>query len=514
MSSTSQSPPSITLPNQLAFIGLALQFVKWNAHQLGFDEKKIHDIELATEETINNVIQNAFLPGENGSFSIISIPTLSGLKIIIKDQGIPFDPKKIPVYNPGKQSFNTPKPGLEWYLIHQFMDEVSFRNLGREGKEIHLTKFAVHPSNITQKNSSEEATVPPKKTVIPFPKNSVPFRARRAIPTDAIEIAKCAYDAYAYTYIYEQVYYPDRFGAMLKNGDIISAIAETKGKEPVIMAHNALVIDDPKEKIAEMGMTFTKSEYQNQGCGKKTGLLLIKEAIKKGLKGLWGTAVTTHIYSQKGIVSAGVKECAILLGYFPDNWKWKHFEQQNQRITAVLGFYNVPLTSMLSFKRPTLYLPEQHASMLANIYTNLNDKPRFTSPKEAEKVLPEQPTSFVIYDKKYEKKVKIEIEAYGPDVIEMIQATLQQLVIQKVELIYLHLNLRDPLTAVMTKEFEALGFFFAGIFPRPVSGDQLILQYLNNILIDYENIHIYSEFAQSLLAYIKDRDPIYNSLKK
>ncbi len=49
--------------------------------------------------------------------------------------------------------------------------------------------------------------------------------------------------------------------------------------------------------------------------------------------------------------------------------------------------------------------------------------------------------------------------------------------------------------------------------PGPVSGDKLILQYLNNALIDYDKLHIYSDFAKGLLAYIRARDPIKNAIE-
>ena len=63
------------------------------------------------------------------------------------------------------------------------------------------------------------------------------------------------------------------------------------------------------------------------------------------------------------------------------------------------------------------------------------------------------------------------------------------------------------------KCFEDLGFFFAGIIPRPVTGDILELQYLNNVRIDYDHAQVYSDFAKELLAYIRDRDPIHSVLE-
>jgi len=66
------------------------------------------------------------------------------------------------------------------------------------------------------------------------------------------------------------------------------------------------------------------------------------------------------------------------------------------------------------------------------------------------------------------------------------------------------LDLGDPLTATVTGRLEALGFFFAGIIPRPDGGDRLELQYLNNVLIDYDRIQLYSDdFLDLAVAHLE-----------
>jgi serine/threonine-protein kinase RsbW len=73
--------------------------------------------------------------------------------------------------------------------------------------------------------------------------------------------------------------------------------------------------------------------------------------------------------------------------------------------------------------------------------------------------------------------------------------------------IHLYLNLSDPGTAEYCKRFEELGFFFAGMLPGGCGADALILQYLNNIALDYDRIKLQSALGRDLLAYIKSRDP-------
>ena len=497
---------ALHLPNNLHFLPIAIGFVKENARLTGFKEKEIQDIELAVEEAVSNVIEHAFSPGQKATFSIICTPVSVGLKITIRDKGLPFDPKAITVYNPEKAKEDIYQKGLGWHLMKKVMDEVVFENLGREGKEIHLIKHL--PQKPLEKAVEHfEMNVPAKQETVFSPK-SVPFTVRRAQASDAIEITKCAYEAYGYTYVFEPMYYPERFGQILEQGEVLSAIAMTKNENPEIMAHNSLSFDDSDERVATMGMTFTRRKYQNQGCGKKLGLFLIKEAIKRGILGLTGTAATLHVYSQKGIHSAGVKVCALYLAYHTDKYQWKDFEGTGQRETTVLGYFKVPLTSTLRLRGPKkISVPERHQEIIRKIYKNLDRKfnPHAKSKRLSE--LPEEPSNLSVYTRNYDGYAKIKVNKIGADIIDQIRSSLNRLSLDKIESINLYLNLASPYAAELSEEIEKTGFFFCGILPGPVNGDRIIFQYLNNIKLDYSKIQLYTEFSKELLTYIKQLDP-------
>jgi serine/threonine-protein kinase RsbW len=55
---------------------------------------------------------------------------------------------------------------------------------------------------------------------------------------------------------------------------------------------------------------------------------------------------------------------------------------------------------------------------------------------------------------------------------------------------------------------ENLGFFFSGILPGGFkNGHALILQYLNNVPVDYDAIQVESTIAKKILAYVRKQDP-------
>jgi len=78
----------------------------------------------------------------------------------------------------------------------------------------------------------------------------------------------------------------------------------------------------------------------------------------------------------------------------------------------------------------------------------------------------------------------------------------------KTDAVVLYLNLEDHRCADFAERCEELGFFFCGILPGGVGeSEAFILQYLNNIKLDYDRIQIFSSKAQELLTYIRSYNP-------
>jgi anti-sigma regulatory factor (Ser/Thr protein kinase)/GNAT superfamily N-acetyltransferase len=485
-----------------------MSFVRENASMIGFCDHAIKDIELATEEAVSNVFKHAYSTEEHAEFHIICERLTLGMKIIIKDKGQPFDPTVAPAYDPVRLEDELSGRGLGLYLMRQFMDDISFHILGREGKEVHLVKYlggerdsATPAADIAQEFNESRA-------ITAAPPESFTFSVRLACPSEAVEISKCAYDAYHYSYGHEHIYYPERLKEMLKSGTMISAVAVLDGEPKTIMAHMALILDEPGAGNAEIGMAFTKRQYQNQGCGQAIGAFLLKYAVRKALHGILIDCTTAHVYSQKAALSAGAKECCILLGIDPEAQSWKHFESQSQRVSNIINHIKVPSTSAPDpVRTKTVHAPAHHREMIKRIYANLGEDPIYLDDDCHAKPPDSLSVIEVHTGKAYQQTATIEIKAFGADIVQQIGGAVKRLCLEKLEIVYLYLNLQDPLTAVFTAQLETFGFFFAGIIPRLEGGDRLELQYLNNVLIGYDQIQLQSDFAKELLAYIQAHDP-------
>jgi serine/threonine-protein kinase RsbW len=105
------------------------------AQNFGFDERACLAIVVGVEEAVSNIIREAFAPDDQATLDISCERVSMGLKIVIKDKGLPFKPTGL--LSPKSASDAMPLSGPQRALdvMKQTMDEVSFHNMGLEGKE-------------------------------------------------------------------------------------------------------------------------------------------------------------------------------------------------------------------------------------------------------------------------------------------------------------------------------------------------------------------------------------------
>jgi anti-sigma regulatory factor (Ser/Thr protein kinase)/RimJ/RimL family protein N-acetyltransferase len=502
----------LTIPNDTFYLPIVGAYVTTEAAQLGFQAADIGDIRLAADEACTHIIETAFEPGEEQVFTISCQRNPSGLKITIADQGMPFDAHDIPDYD-AHGGLDRELRGLPFYLIQQAMDQVRFVNKGRQGKEIRLTKYLQVPSI--------EAYFPPEElspydtAVEPAPSAKYTFRLME--PADAIHIARCVYKTYGYTYPGEQIYYPDRIVSMNQSGEMISAVAVTETGE--VIGHCA-ISGQSGGRMMEVGQAVVDPAHRRRGVMKGLMDLLMEEARQQGLTGLFIVAVTVHPFSQRAAARYGFRESGLLLAYGPQAVHFKKIagQQLPQRETVVYGYQ--PLHQE---PRSRVYPPPQHRSIIARIYGNLELEREFGSPGSSRHAdfSPPAPESLPFALSTEIRPALgiavIEIAGCGPGIEGEVKRKLRDLCYEGIDVVYLHLPLGDEHASLICTSFEELGFFFAGIQPRPAeptgpkgisNRDLLCLQYLNGPRIDYDLLQTYSDFGKDLVQYIRERDPL------
>jgi anti-sigma regulatory factor (Ser/Thr protein kinase) len=123
---------TLTIPNDPAYANAAARYVVEIASIIGFDEQDLDSISDSVSRAIVSQMEYSFEPGENASIEISCERVLQGLKISLKDRGLPFDD----TLDLDQKADITSSFGLEIFHLKENMQEVLLNNLGPEGKEI------------------------------------------------------------------------------------------------------------------------------------------------------------------------------------------------------------------------------------------------------------------------------------------------------------------------------------------------------------------------------------------
>ena len=117
---------SITLPAQLEFLQELIAAVSSCAKKQGFSEKKVQEIELATEEALVNVFKYSY-PEEAGDVEVVCTLEGNTLMVDIIDSGIPFDVTSVPDPDISADISDRKIGGLGIFFIKKLMDDVRYQ---------------------------------------------------------------------------------------------------------------------------------------------------------------------------------------------------------------------------------------------------------------------------------------------------------------------------------------------------------------------------------------------------
>jgi anti-sigma regulatory factor (Ser/Thr protein kinase) len=115
-------------------------FVGDAARQVGFSDKEIYAIQLAADEASSNIIEHAYADTQGGKLEIDVSVSDKELKIVMRDQGKPFDPASVPEPNVKADLSERKIGGLGLYLMRKLMDEVSYESSPEGGNTLTMIK--------------------------------------------------------------------------------------------------------------------------------------------------------------------------------------------------------------------------------------------------------------------------------------------------------------------------------------------------------------------------------------
>lgn len=485
----------IKIYNDLDYVLPVCDFISSIAKKCNFNDKENFQLRFATEEILSNIIKYSYDPWMKGE-EIIIIPQVitNGIRILIRDKGLPRDIFHLPEFDPNKLSDFISEEGLAEYLVHNSVDKLIFRNLGKDGKEIELVKFTqVGNLSIELKNKTEEPQIE-----IPIPDDKFK-EIRTPLPEDSAIISKLFCRAYGYSYVNDAVYYPERYNELVANNELFAAIAVTESGE--IIGHIALMKPSIDSEIVEWGMAVSDPRYRGQGIMNHLSQFILEKAIENNFLGIFSHSVSNHYFTQKTNVKLNIKPTALLVGYAYSELQFRGIhEKLSQRESTFIEFRFLKDENNIN-----VYLPDRHREMIKKIFKNLGkDVNELTKPElinyDEKTVLSDSIISAL-------NIAEIIVQHFGKDAINEIKNHVKRHCIEKIDVIYLILNLEDPAAINMIDQIEELGFFFAGVFPHYVFKNSLIMQGIANHKYDYSLIQCYTDFAKEMKDYIFKLDP-------
>lgn len=122
-------------------LALISQFIVDIAIEAGFTSGDVYAIQTAVDEACSNIIDHAYGEENIGEITIIVKPSDDKLKIILVDQGEPFEPDDIPEPDITSPLELRKERGLGVFFMRKLMDNVFFEFSETEGNILTLIKY-------------------------------------------------------------------------------------------------------------------------------------------------------------------------------------------------------------------------------------------------------------------------------------------------------------------------------------------------------------------------------------
>lgn len=115
------------------------EFVAQAGRDLGLDERRIYDLQLAVDEACANVVQHGY-GGQGGEIEITVERDEEEVRVTLRDWGTSFDPQAVPAPDVTASLEQRRLGGLGLFLINQVMDDVSFEFDAESGNVLTMVK--------------------------------------------------------------------------------------------------------------------------------------------------------------------------------------------------------------------------------------------------------------------------------------------------------------------------------------------------------------------------------------
>lgn len=124
----------LTIKNDINELNNVNSYIKSLTEQLHLESSVVHNIRLAVEEAVVNIIDYAYPSGSEGLIHIKAMYNKDSLKLVFTDTGAAFDPTETAKADTTLSVEDRPIGGLGIFLVRELMDSINYER--SEGKNI------------------------------------------------------------------------------------------------------------------------------------------------------------------------------------------------------------------------------------------------------------------------------------------------------------------------------------------------------------------------------------------
>jgi serine/threonine-protein kinase RsbW len=132
--------PKRIFPGNFGSLEGISEFIVEKAQKAGFSPNDVYAIQTAVDEACSNIIDHAYGGENKGEIFIKVKETKENLKIVLRDQGEPFDPENVPEPDLTSALEHRKERGLGIFFMQKLMDEVIFEFSEKRGNKLTLVK--------------------------------------------------------------------------------------------------------------------------------------------------------------------------------------------------------------------------------------------------------------------------------------------------------------------------------------------------------------------------------------
>ncbi|MHC4515324.1 MAG: hypothetical protein ACYS5W_16695 [Planctomycetota bacterium] len=438
--------------------------------QLGFRGQDVERVRAVVDALCRDVAECHFDDPREAHFTVILREDRGAVAVRIEDEGLPV----------GRRLADTGADSLRF----------ESRGVGGNAVELTVRRNPHHQVHLQQEEDPGAAPVDA----------DAPITARELIPEDAPGLARCIYRCYGYTYPNDFIYYHDQVISLIERGLLRSFVGVNPDGE--VVGHSGIIRDRPEARVAESGMAAVDPRYRHHHLLESIIAHRVNACRGMGLVGTYADAVAVHPITQKASVAIGATEIGILLAEIPEFTTFRGITQEPGQRGSVVMYFHV----LGEAPARQVFLPPRYHALLGSIYRRLGLRRTLDVAADTDTSSTFSPSSVHVDIKKRRGLARIEVESAGNDVVALVSQRLQELRLQRLDVVHLDLPLGDAAAMAAVDEFAELGFFYGALVPELRDGDVLRLQCLNNVDVDPDSLVLHTDEAKRILrAILADR---------